>query len=29
MASGDLATDEAEIFADALLRDGIKRRQKQ
>jgi DNA repair ATPase RecN len=27
MASGDLATDEAEIFADALLRDGIKRRQ--
>ena len=29
MASGDLATDEAETFADALLRDGNERRQKQ
>ena len=26
MASGDLAPDEAEVFADALLRDGAKRR---
>lgn len=26
MASGDLAPDEAEAFADALLRDGVKRR---
>lgn len=26
MASGDLAPDEAELFADALLRDGAKRR---
>jgi DNA repair ATPase RecN len=29
MASGDLAADEAETFADALLRDGNKRRRKQ
>ena len=26
MASGDLAPDEAEVFAEALLRDGVKRR---
>jgi DNA repair ATPase RecN len=27
MASGDLAPDEAEVFAGALLRDGAKRRE--
>ena len=26
MASGDLAVEEAEVFADALIRDGIRRR---
>ena len=29
MASGDVAVEEAEIFADALLRDGLQRRRQQ